>query len=797
MFRKTRIGAAALLVFTAVGALLGFIWLRTSLPQTTGTILVADLGTNVEIVRDKKGIPHIFAENTADAAFALGFAHAQDRLWQMEFMRRTGAGRLSEIIGPETLPTDKFLRTLGIYRLAEKQAETLPTDVSETLDAYVRGVNAFIENHDGAWPIEFIILGHRPEPWQPADTLVWAKLMGLRLSTGWRGDLLRAALAKKLGPARVEQLFPLEQAGDPTTLSRNRHPDIPRLDWLRIAAAIPEGLKSDSASNAWVLSGTRTKSGMPILANDPHLEFSAPGIWYLARIVTPNFASTGATVPGVPLTILGQNGHIAWGMTTPGADTSDIYIEDLDPNNSAQYVTSSGPRRFQTRQETIRIRGETPVDFVIRSSRHGPIISDVIPHLANLGGTGKVLALSATILDTDDSTVSALAQMNRAKSLNDFRVATQSFDAPMQNLFGASRTGEIGFATAGKMPVRDGVSRHLPIPGNSHDSVDESTVPFVEWPQAWDPPTGLIANANNRIRAGTRRYPHASYWPASYRLTRIFETFQYSRELTVEDSVQLQLDRQSVAARKLVPYLLGIEPVEAIQARAVELLKDWNFEMARDRPEPLIYTAWIRHLMATIFADELGDVFPAYGRTRPRILLRTLREDLIWCDDNRSPTIEKCADQTLKALIRATTELREKYGDDPDKWRWGEAHQAIFSHRILRHIPILSTWADGRVATGGGDQTLTRGQTGGPNSDPYRHSHGAAYRAVYDLGNPENSRFSLATGQSGNPLSDHYMSLLEEWRDGRYFRIFGSQDELMTRGGDRLVLQPSKGKTDQ
>ena len=255
-------------------------------------------------------------------------------------------------------------------------------------------------------------------------------------------------------------------------------------------------------------------------------------------------------------------------MTTPGADTTDIYIEDLDPNNSAQYVTSSGPRRFQTRQETIKIRGETPVDFVIRSSRHGPIISDVIPHLANLGGTGKVLALSATILDTDDSTVSALAQMNRAKSLNDFRVAAQSFDAPMQNLFGASRTGEIGFATAGKMPVRDGVSRHLPIPGNSHDSVDESTVPFVEWPQAWNPPTGLIANANNRIRAGTRRYPYASYWPASYRLTRIFETFQDSRELTVEDSAQLQLDQRFVAARKLVPHLLGIEPVKAIQARA-------------------------------------------------------------------------------------------------------------------------------------------------------------------------------------------------------------------------------------
>ena len=204
-------------------------------------------------------------------------------------------------------------------------------------------------------------------------------------------------------------------------------------------------------------------------------------------------------------------------MTSPGADTTDIYIEDLDPNDPAQYVTSSGPQRFQTRQKTIKIRGETPIDFVIRTSSHGPILSDVMPNLANLDGTGKVLAISATILDADDSMVSALAQMNRAKSLNEFRVAARSFDAPMQNLFGASRTGKIGFATAGKMPVRDSVVRHLPIPGNSNDSVDKSTVPFVEWSQAWDSPTGLIANVNNRIRAGTRPYPYASYWPASYR----------------------------------------------------------------------------------------------------------------------------------------------------------------------------------------------------------------------------------------------------------------------------------------
>jgi penicillin G amidase len=787
MIHILRNGVLAFLFTAALAAGGGYLWLRTSLPQTNGMIELAGLHRDVEILRDENGIPHIFAATETDSSFALGFVHAQDRLWQMEFTRRIGAGRLSEIIGRETVETDRFLRTLGLYRLAEQQAEQLTGGAKRVLDAYVDGVNAYIENHRGAWPLEFVILGFEPEAWKPADSLVWAKLMGMRLSTGWRGDLLRANLIGKVGAEGLRRLFPqisLDEADQLTWFDD--------LQLNELARQVPALLKADSSSNAWIVSGTRTSSGKPILANDPHLAFASPGLWYLARLTVDRRTRTGATVPGVPLVILGQNGNVAWGITSAGADTTDLFIETVVDADPTHYLTPTSPEKFKTRTETISVKNDQPVAITIRESRHGPILSDVMPRLKSIAPPNKAVALTATIFDPYDTTVEGLYHLNHADSLTAFREAATYFDAPLQNLFAADSTGDIGFVAAGRMPIRKSGHGHLPSSGQDGSGDWRGYVGPEHWPQTWNPSSGLIANANNRLwpNAEAPTFQYAWYWPASHRVTRIYEHFAEARPYDIEDSIRLQMDNRSVAAKALVPLLTKIEPKSDIGKKVIKLVRAWDLEMTRDRPEPLIYAAWIRNLMPSLVADELGNQFTGYRRPRPLFIHRVLIHDTKWCDDISTLEKEDCASRVEHALNRALTELRKRFGDEPKNWRWGDAHTATFPHRILRHIPLLADWSEGRIKTDGGDHTLNRGQTGGGTESPYRHSHGAGYRAVYDLADPGNSRYSLATGQSGNPLSTRYMDQLSQWRDGQYFRIVGSQNELKARGSDVLRLRP-------
>lgn len=789
-----------IVVLSVVGAIgaVGVFWLYTSLPQTSGERSVPGLVEDVEIIRDRNGIPHIFATNSHDAYFSLGFAHAQDRLWQMEFTRRVGAGRLSEIIGPETIETDRYLRTLGLYRLAAAQARQLKGDIRLALDAYVAGVNAYLNSHEGAWPIEFILLQHEPEPWRPADSLVWAKLMGLRLSSGWRGDLLRAVLLKRVGGPKLRQLFPQDLPNDPTTLAA-----LQSYNWSQIGANIPNLLASQSASNAWVLSGDRTDTGKPILANDPHLGFAAPGLWYLARLSTPDWEIRGATVPGVPLTILGQNRTTAWGMTASSADTSDLFIETTVPSDRSRYLTPMGPKAFDTREEVIQVKGGEPVEFIVRASRHGPILSDALPALQKVAPNNRAIALSATILQGNDTTTEALYRINHAQSVADFMTAARGFVAPLTNLFAADSEGNIGFIAAGRMPKRATVGQaHLPARGLYGRGDWLSDVPPAVWPRLENPSGGRIANANNRLipPGADSPYPDAWYWPASYRMARILEVIDGQDTHRLEDSLRLQMDTFSNAAHVLTPHLIAIEPESPAAKTAIDMIRSWDHQMNRHRPEPLIYAAWTRHLMTALLRDEIGPEIAGFRSPRPRLLKRILDHQTGykgWCDDISTPEMEPCAARIAHALDQALSELTDRFGPGLADWRWGDAHQAVFEHRILRHLPILGDWSEGRIETDGGDHTVNRGQTSG-GSSPYRHGHGAGYRAVYDLADIDISRYSIATGQSGNPLSGHYMDFLGQWRDGKYLRIFGSAADLAQRGGDQLILRaPRKQESTQ
>ena len=365
-----------LVILIAAGG--GWVWLRTSLPQVDGTLTLPGLTATVEIARDRYGVPHIRAWSDRDAFFALGFVHAQDRLWQMDFQRRFAAGRLSEVLGPRTLASDRMMRTLGIYRLAEGTLQRLSPAARSALEAYAAGVNAYIAQHHRAWPLEFYVLRYRPQPWSPADSLVWGRMMGLFLSRNWHEEALRAVLTKRLSPAQLDLLFPPYPPDAPTTLARMLGIGDPAFG---------------SASDAWVLSGAHTASGKPMLANDPHLRFRMPGIWYLARIDTPDFSFAGATVAGMPFPVLGHNRRIAWGFTSAESDVQDLFVERIDPKHPGRYLTPDGPAPFATRTETIAVRGAPDTTITIRTTRHGPVISGLAASLDRLTRPGEVIAL--------------------------------------------------------------------------------------------------------------------------------------------------------------------------------------------------------------------------------------------------------------------------------------------------------------------------------------------------------------------------------------------------------------------
>ncbi len=505
MLRKLLYGVlgVAALALVVGGAAAGWVW--TTLPATKGDFAVTGLDAPVEIVRDKHGVPHIYAKTARDGYFALGFVHAQDRFWQMEATRRLGAGRLAEVVGPRALESDKWMRTLGLYKLAERQFEESSDEVKSALNAYAAGVNAALA-HGRAWPwskpaIEFTVLGYTPEKWKPADSLVWGKVMATRLGGNWRDEVLRARLARKLAPQRVGQMWPLYPGDAPHTVEKlaalTRDLDLDRLDRLAAAVTDPPGTPR-GASNAWVINRQHTTTRGAILANDPHLHFAAPIVWYLARIKAGELDIAGATVPGMPFTTLGHNDRIAWGITNTYSDVQDLFVEQIDADGK-QYRTPDGMKPFETATETIAVKGGDAIRLTVRRSRHGPVVSDVVGAIGKAAGKDAVMALAATFLEPNDTTVEAIYKLNRAQNWEAFLAALKDWRTPQSNFVYADTSGNIGFVAPGLVPVRKKGWGLVPSPGWDGETDWNGFLPFDELPKVYNPPSGRIVNANNRI----------------------------------------------------------------------------------------------------------------------------------------------------------------------------------------------------------------------------------------------------------------------------------------------------------
>ncbi len=774
--------------FRFLGRLLGFVFILAllgvsfavalvylALPDAREELAIPSLRAPVTISLDSHGIPRIAAQSERDAAVALGWLHARDRMFQMDMMRRGAEGRLAEIAGPSALRLDRFSRTLGLAARARADLDALTPEARDLLDAYAEGVNARLAIRGRLAAPEFLVLGE-PEPWKPEHSLLWGKVMGLWLSGSWRRDVERARLAGLIPPERLRQLWPLDTS-----------PGRPDLAMLRtglgsLLAATPrfgprgaeDAPLPDSASNAWAVAPARSASGAPLLASDPHLGFQAPILWYLARIELPGGRfRAGATAPGVPAVVIGRNQDLAWGFTTTHSDTQDVFIERLAGPDS--YETPDGPRAFTIREERIAIRGrEQPEILQVRETRHGPVISDLDP--AGLP-PNTVLAVAMANLAPEETVAEALLSLNAATSVAEAREAAARFTSPPQTLLVADRAGNLGQFLVGRTPIRRSGDGTLPVPGWDGAGDWTGFVPFDAMPHLENPASGMLAAANSRPAPADHPVFLGRDWFGDWRLRRIAELLGAQPKHDLAGFAAMQNDVVSLFAREALPRLNAVAP-GAAAAPAHALLRNWDGTMRANAPQPLIFHAWMQEFRRrALQAHGAGQAVDSVGQEFTAHLL-SADGGRLWCG---ADACEALLGESLEAAVRG---LVAAHGSDPAAWRWGAVHVARFDHPLLRFIPGINWLTELEAPTGGDGETISRG--GMRDSGGFAHLHGAGLRAAFDLADPDGALVMIATGQSGHPLSDRWGDLVEPWRRGLTLRL----GRVPERETGRIQLTP-------
>ncbi|MFV1496253.1 penicillin acylase family protein [Phaeobacter sp. JH20_02] len=802
--------AAALILLLVMGLGLVYFLAAQSLPDYDKEITLPGLLAPVEIVRDNANVPHIFGSYGAsdeDVYFGLGYAHAQDRLWQMTTLRRTAMGRLSEIFGSRTVQVDTLIRRLDIYRLAQQSVAAQTPETMTALRAYSAGVNARLQeiNEDalGRGAPEMFLFNVPMAPWQPADSIAVMKLMGLKLSGHMQEEILRARTSLALpDPSRLKDILPDAPGNGVAALPEYAalFPQLPRhaststdgsqtLPFMPIA---PRGLAG--ASNAWAAAPSRSAAGGTLLANDPHLELTAPGLWYLARLELGTGGVIGATIPGIPAVISGRSDLLGWGVTSSYMDDQDLFIEQLNPDNPEEYKTADGFKRFTSRPSIINIKDETPVTLTLRWTDNGPVLPRSLFDLASITPPGHVVSLGWTGLSGQDTSMSAALELMRANTVAEAIAIGEGYFAPSQNLTLADRT-TVALKTVGAIPQRD--ARHqsqgrMPSQGWRPENQWQGRAPYAANPEFVSPIGGILGNTNNKLL--DRPFPnHVSYtWGDTQRINRWKKLMQDRQVHTRDSFIEAQLDTVSYTARTLLPligadlWFTGEAAPEGTRERqrqiALTLLSEWNGEMNEHLPEPLIYAAWVRALQKRLITDDLGPLAAEFTQVDPLFLERVFRDvegASVWCDIRQSAPTESCTELARLAVDDALIWIEETYGTALESLRWGDAHQATQNHEVLGDVPLLRVFVNIRQSTSGGDNTLQRGLTSGKGEHPFSNVHAAGYRGVYDFADPDSSVFITATGQSGHFLSRHYDDMSQLWRRGEYIPM--SLDEDLAR----------------
>lgn len=779
-FLKVLAGLVIGLVLVIGLALAGlYFYARSSSTEWAGEQTVPGLEGEVRIVRDENAVVHITGTSDADVYFGLGYAHAQDRMFQMDAMRRVIAGRIAEWAGPPAAEIDGYIRTIGLYRAAEQAVEHLKPETRAALEAYAAGVNAYLDIASHPVSPEYGFLLVKPEPWRPADTIAVNKAFAVGLSGDAYGEIISSLLAEALSTAQLQDLQQTYPVSGPviTADGPRANPEVLK----SLLAALP-GRPPEGASNNWVVDGQWTRSGMPLLANDPHLGLWGPTVFVLAHLKLSSGNTIGATAPGMPFVVMGRTDHVAWGFTNARGDVQDLFIETIDPGNPDAYLTPEGPKPFTTRTETIKVRFGGEETVTIRETRHGPVLPQSLADQA--GFDNQAVSLAWTAMDPDDTTLDAGIAIMQAQTIDDTLEALKRFIVPQQSIVMADTSGNIGYIAPARIPIRKepalgwgplGPGR-MPVDGAKGDGEWVGQVPWEGLPQDIRPADGVLVTANNRTVPLDHPYFIASDWEPPYRAQRIEDMIRNSGgNLTLDDFQAMQADTVSLAARNIAPRLVElIEPSDEEEREILDALSQWDYRIDRHLAEPLIFHEWLRQFYDVLYKDELGaDLYDMASGHRGFFVDRVLNAPDAsrlkkWCDDITTETVEDCAAIARIAFDAALADLTERYGADHTQWSWGAAHIAFHQHQPFGHIPVLKGLFNRFIPGNGGPYTVDRGNTSLSDDHPHLFLHGSVYRALYDLSDMEKSVFITSLGQSGNVFSPWYDHYIELWRDTRY-----------------------------
>lgn len=841
---------AGTLIFVVVIAVVGVAGyaVRSPMPQTAGSLRVEGLQNQVEVYRDDWGVPHIYADSTHDLLFAQGYVQAQDRFWQMEFQRRVGSGRLSEVFGQSSLGTDRFTRTQGWARVAAEEEKALDEETRFALQSFADGVNAYIKQNKTRG-LEFTILGligkgFDPEPWTILNTLTWAKAMSWELGGNMSSELSRAMLIQTVGAEATNELRPLYPADHPIIVpSPAFGMDIPNIGSTLAAVndlnTLTGGGFEGIGSNNWVIGGRLTDTGKPYLANDPHLAIQMPSIWYEVGLhcralsdVCP-YDVTGFAFASAPGVIVGHNSRIAWGVTNLGSDVQDLYIEHINPDNPNQYEANGAWAEAQVVTEIITVKGEVKADpdhpetqkgiynpdtntttlaINVRITRHGPIINDINDMAHGLGGsvnnvdmpTSSALALRWTALEPN-WTLRAVLKIDRAQNFDQFRDALRDWSAPSQNFVYADVDGNIGYQTPGNIPMRANGDGLLPVPGWTDDYEWQGYIPFDQLPYSYNPPQGFIATANNAVVGSDYPYLISLEWDRGYRARRIVDMINAKggTPITKEDIEAIQGDNDNLSAQEVMPFLAALTFDDPKAQNELDWLKTWDYQQNMESGQAALYNLFWARFVADTFYDELPEtLWPGPGDVT-MVAARNLLEqfDNHWWDNVATTDRVETRDDILRqAFGEAMAEAESRMGSDPLKWKWGALHTATFRNATLGKSGvgvIEALFNRGPANTSGG--TAIVNATGWRIAKPsdkktdaktFEVTNVPSMRMIVDLSNFDNSLTMHTTGQSGHPFNAHYNDMIDSWRMIKYHPMLWSPEAVTGAQKTLLTLTP-------
>jgi penicillin amidase len=740
---------------------------RRPLPKVSGTIEVEGLHGSVRVRRDRWGVPHIEAAEREDLFFAQGYCHGQDRLFQMDFYRRVVEGRVAEMAGEEGLPLDRLMRTLGVRRTAEREVEELEPGLRARIERFCAGVNAAARDAR-ALPFEMQVLRQDFAPWRPVDILSLGKLLAFGLSTNWERELLRSDLVRELGPELAARLDPVYPAGNPVVdqlpFSGEGMPMVEQIDAVRRSL----GLAAEaSGSNNWAVSGARSKTGTPLIAGDPHLSPSMPGIWYEVSLRHGDRFVRGASLPGMPGVYMGQNNDVCWTITNVMADTQDLFVERVEGD---RYLFEDEWRPLEVVREEIAVKGRAePVVLEVRQTHHGPIVNEALR-----ADEGEPLALAWQAL-REPTAFAAAFELLDITSGPELVASLEGHTSPPSNMVWADGHGSIGYKLIGRLPLRRGGCPDLPKPGWSGEFEWEGTVPYDELPEVVDPESGYLVTANNRIVGDS--YPHhiTSDWLDGYRAKRIEEMLEATEKHDLESFEAIQKDNFSLPGAEAAARLARLRPRGQRERSAIERLRSWDGCLDRDSIAGTIYQAFLLRLAREVARCAIGDrdlcerwLDRADNGFLPHVTSpwrwHSHLMDL-WAEGDEELIGRPWEGLVLEALAGALDDLGDRFGPDPEGWRWGHVHEMKFPHPLGDANPLFDRLLNRRLRAGGAQETVS--QIAYDPNDPYNAVWAPSWRMVADPADPDRSRWQAFTGQSGHPASPHYDDLQVDWLEGR------------------------------